>query len=172
MPASNLRGAWVEMEVRMKRRISGSIAVLLAAAGSGWYLWGGQKAVPQAQRPVPAIPVRTALVQRQAMPIFLSGIGTVHAFNIVTVKTRVDGHLDRVAFVEGQEVTEGELLAQIDPRPFQAQLAQAQAAKARNEAQLANARLDYQRSSSLASRDIASKQTVDTRRALVAQLEA
>jgi membrane fusion protein, multidrug efflux system len=161
------------MEVRMKRRISWSIAALLvAAAGSGWYLSGEQKTVPQAQRPVPAIPVRTALVQRQDMPMFLSGIGTVHAFNIVTVKTRVDGHPDRVAFVEGQEVTEGELLAQIDPRPFQAQLAQAQAAKARNEALLATARLDLERTSTLATREYAARQNLDTQRALVLQLEA
>ena len=76
----------------MKRRISWSIAALLlaAACGGGWYLWGGQKAAPPAQRPVPAIAVRTTLVQRQDMPIFLSGIGTVHAFNIVTIKTRAD----------------------------------------------------------------------------------
>jgi multidrug efflux system membrane fusion protein len=162
------------MEVRMKRRISCSIAALLlaAACGGGWYLWGGQKAVPPAQRPVPPIAVRTALVQRQDMPIFLSGIGTVHAFNIVTIKTRVDGHLDRVAFVEGQHVTEGELLAQIDPRPFQAQLAQARAAKARNEALLSNARLDLERTSTLATREYASRQTLDTQRALVSQLEA
>jgi len=106
------------------------------------------------------------------MPIFLSGIGTVHAFNIVTVKARVDGHLDRVAFVEGQDVTEGELLAQIDPRPFQAQLAQARAAKARNEALLANARLDLERTSTLAAREHASRQNLDTQRALVQQLEA
>src|SRR6516225_2053269 len=162
------------MEVRMKRRISWSIAalVLAAACGGGWYLWGGQKPVPPAQRPVPAIPVRTALVQRQDVPIFLSGIGTVHAFNIVTIKTRVDGHLDRVAFIEGQQVTEGDVLAQIDPRPFQAQLAQARAAKARNEALLANAKLDLERTSTLATREYASRQTLDTQRALVSQLEA
>jgi multidrug efflux system membrane fusion protein len=102
----------------------------------------------------------------------LSGIGAVHAFNIVTVKTRVDGHLDRVAFVEGQEVKEGETLAQIDPRPFQAQLAQARAAKARNEALLANARLDLERTSTLATREYATRQNLDTQRALVSQLEA
>jgi len=127
---------------------------------------------PQAQRPAPAIPVRIAQVQRQDIPIFLSGIGAVHAFNIVTVKTRVDGHLDRVAFVEGQEVQEGEILAQIDPRPFQAQLGQARAAKARNEALLANARLDLERTSTLAAREYATRQNLDTQRALVAQLEA
>jgi multidrug efflux system membrane fusion protein len=121
---------------------------------------------------VPAIPVRTALVQRQNMPIFLTGIGTVHAFNSVTIKTRVDGHLDRVAFVEGQQVTEGELLAQIDARPFQAQLAQARAAKARNEALLANARLDLERTLTLATREYATRQNLDTQRALVQQLEA
>src|SRR5215813_14365457 len=157
----------------MKRRISWSIGMLLVAAfGGGWYFWGGQKTAPLAQRPAPAIPVRTALVQRQDMPIFLSGIGTVHAFNIVTVKTRVDGHLDRVAFIEGQDVTEGELLAQIDPRPFQAQLAQARAAKARNEALLANARLDLERTSTLAAREYATRQNLDTQRHLVLQLEA
>ena len=162
------------MEVWIKRRISWSIGMLLVAAacGGGWYFWGGQKTAPLAQRPVPAIPVRTALVQRQDMPIFLSGIGTVHAFNIVTVKTRVDGHLDRVAFIEGQDVTEGELLAQIDPRPFQAQLAQARAARARNEALLANAKLDLERTSTLATREYATRQLFDTQRALVLQLEA
>jgi membrane fusion protein, multidrug efflux system len=145
---------------------------LIAAAAGTWYYWSTSATVVAPLRPAAVIPVTTTLVQRQDVPVFLSGIGAVRAFNIVTVKTRVDGHLDRVAFVEGQEVHEGDVLAQIDPRPFQAQLAQAQAAKARNETQLANARLDYERSSSLASRDIASKQTVDTRRALVAQLEA
>ena len=147
-------------------------ATLIAAAAGTWYYWGAPATVAAPQRPPPIIPVTTTLVQRQDVPIFLSGIGTVRAFNIVTVKTRVDGHLESIAFVEGQEVAEGDLLAQIDPRSFRAQLAQAQAAKARNEAQLANARLDYQRSSSLATRDYATKQTVDTQRALVAQLEA
>jgi multidrug efflux system membrane fusion protein len=158
----------------MKRRLFWSIAALLvaAAAGSWWHLSREQNVAPQAQRPAPAIPVRIAQVQRQDIPIFLSGIGAVHAFNIVTVKTRVDGHLDRVAFVEGQEVQEGEILAQIDPRPFQAQLGQARAAKARNEALLANARLDLERTSTLAARAYATRQNLDTQRALVAQLEA
>jgi len=147
-------------------------ATLISAAPMGWYLWGPPGTAAAPQRPPPIIPVTTTVAQRQDVPIFLSGIGTVRAFNFVTVKARVDGHLESIAFVEGQDVTEGDVLAQIDPRPFQAQLAQARAAKARNEAQLANARLDYQRSASLAARDFASKQTVDTQRALVAQLEA
>ena len=162
------------MEVRMKRRSFWSTAALLvtAAASLGWYLSREQKGAPQAKGPAPAIPVRASQVQRQDMPIFLTGIGAVHAFNTVTVKTRVDGHLDRVAFVEGQEVKEGDVLAQIDPRPFQAQLAQARAAKARDEAILANARLDLERTSTLATREYATRQNLDTQRALVSQLEA
>jgi|SRR5262245_7281449 len=97
-------------------------ATLIAAAAGTWYYWGAPATVAAPQRPPPIIPVTTTLVQRQDVPIFLSGIGTVRAFNIVTVKTRVDGHLESIAFVEGQEVAEGDLLAQIDPRSFRAQL--------------------------------------------------
>jgi multidrug efflux system membrane fusion protein len=157
------------------RRRSWLIAVLpfVAVAGVGWYSWPGQSPASPPQRPqAPSIAVRAARVQREDMPIFLSGIGTVHASNIVTVKARVDGHLDTVAFIEGQDVAEGGVLAQIDPRPFQAQLAQARAAKARNEALLANAKLDLERTSALAMREYASRQTLDTQRAAVLQLEA
>jgi membrane fusion protein, multidrug efflux system len=158
----------------MRRRTPLSIAALLitVAAGSGWYFWRKPATSAQVQRlPAPVL-VRAAVVQRQDVPIFLSGIGTVHAFNIVTVKSRVDGHLDRVEFVEGQDVAEGDALAQIDPRPFQSQLAQARAAKARNEALLANARLDLERTSALATRAYVSRQALDTQRTLVLQLEA
>jgi membrane fusion protein, multidrug efflux system len=146
---------------------------LVCIGGSGWYVWRDQSpAVAPPRLPAPVIAVRATRVQRQDVPIFLSGIGTVHAFNIVTVKARVDGHLDQVAFAEGQDVTEGDVLAQIDPRPFRAQLAQAHAARARDEAMLANARLDLQRASALATREYATRQTLDTQRALVLQLEA
>src|SRR5262249_32897321 len=149
-----------------------SAAMVISAAPMGWYFWGPPGTVAQPQRPSPIIPVTTTVAQRQDVPIFLSGIGTVRAFNFVTVKARVDGHLESIPFVEDPGGSEGAPLPQIDPRPSRSQLAQAQAANARNEAQLANARLDYQRSASLAARDFASKQTVDTQRALVAQLEA
>jgi multidrug efflux system membrane fusion protein len=73
------------------------------AAGSYWYFWAAPTPTLQPQRsPAPTIPVKATVVQRQDVPVFLSGIGTVHAFNVVTVKTRVDGHLDRVAFVEAR----------------------------------------------------------------------
>jgi len=146
---------------------------LVGIGGSSWYLRHDQSAAVSPPRPpAPVIAVRATRVQRQNVPIFLSGIGTVQAFNIVTVKARVDGHLDQVAFVEGQVVTEGDALAQIDPRPFRAQLAQARAARARDEAMLANARLDLERTSTLATREYATRQTLDTQRALVLQLEA
>jgi multidrug efflux system membrane fusion protein len=139
----------------MVRRTSWLIVALplVAIAGSGWYFWREPTAAPPQRPQAPSVAVRATRVQREDMPIFLSGIGTVRAFNIVTVKARVDGHLDSVAFVEGQDVAEGDVLAQIDPRPFQAQLAQARAAKARNEALLANARLDLERTSALAMRE-------------------
>jgi len=77
----------------------------------------------------PAIPVSVATAQRRDVPIYLTGLGTVQAFNTVTVKTRVDGELVKVAFTEGQDVRAGDLLAQIDPRPFQAAYDQAVAKK-------------------------------------------
>jgi multidrug efflux system membrane fusion protein len=101
----------------------------------------------------------------------LSGIGSVQPLNAISVKVRVDGQLDRVAFTEGQDVHKGDVLAQIDPRSFRAQLKQAQANKAKDEAQLANARLDLERSVRLEARGVASKQSLDTQRAQVAALE-
>lgn len=133
---------------------------------------GGLAATAKSAAPAPATNVDVATVQRADVPIYLEGLGTVQALNTVTVTARVDGQLDRVAFVEGQDVHKGTLLAQIDPRPYQAALDQAVALGARDAAQLDNARLDLNRYEQLAPEELASKQTVDTQRALVAQLEA
>ena len=119
----------------------------------------------------PAVPVTEGRAETRDVPIWLSGIGSVQPLNTVTVKVRVDGQLDRVAFTEGQDVNKGDVLAQIDPRSFRAQLKQAQANKAKDEAQLANARLDLDRSTRLEAKGAASKQSLDTQRAQVAALE-
>jgi multidrug efflux system membrane fusion protein len=123
-------------------------------------------------RPVAAVQVTTAQVREHDTPVFRSGVGNVTAMASVTVKARIDGQLEQVAFVEGQDVRAGQLLARIDPRTFEAQLAQAQAQKARDQAQLGNARNDLQRYTQLIAQDAATQQQVDTQKALVAQFEA
>ncbi|MCD0416233.1 efflux RND transporter periplasmic adaptor subunit [Rubrivivax sp. JA1024] len=102
--------------------------------------------------------------------MYLSGLGTVQGFNTVVVRSRVDGQIDQIAFKEGQIVQAGDLLAQIDPRPFQAALDQAKAKKAQDEANLANAQLDLSRSVRLG--EFATKQQTDTQRSTVQQLTA
>src|SRR5207245_5002824 len=103
---------------------------------------------PQAHRThqvpprAPAVPTSIAPVQKADLPASLSGIGTVQGINTVQVRTRVDGQIDKIAFTEGQIVNQGDLLVEIDPRPFQAALDQAKAKKAQDEANLANANLD------------------------------
>ena len=118
------------------------------------------------------VAVATVLVKQQDVPIFRTGIGTVTPTYSVTVKARVDGQLDTVAFTEGQDVRKGQLLAQLDPRTLQAQLLQAQAAKAKDQATLANARADLKRYETLIAQDAATQQQFDTQKALVNQLDA
>lgn len=120
----------------------------------------------------PPVQVTTTHVKQQEVQVYRSGIGTVASMATVTVKARIDGQLDKVGFVEGQDVKAGQLLAQLDPRTLQAQLAQAQATKAKDQAQLVNARADLQRYTTLIAQDAATQQQVDTQKALVNQLEA
>jgi membrane fusion protein, multidrug efflux system len=119
-----------------------------------------------------AIQVETAMAGRSDVPIYLDGLGTVQAFYTVTVTARVDGELQKVGFVEGQTLKKGDLIGQIDPRPFQAALDQAVATHAKDVAQLASAKADLDRYELLAPQNLASKQTLDSQHALVAQLEA
>lgn len=150
--------------------------ILLAVLAGGGYLalrhYSGGKDQAQADKPRgPApIPVKIASVETSDFPVYLTGLGTVQGFNTVVVRTRVDGQIDRIAFTEGQIVKQGDLLAQIDPRPFQAALDQAKAKKAQDEANIANANLDLQRYTKLG--EFATKQQTDTQRSTVQQLTA
>jgi len=118
------------------------------------------------------VPVVTGKVMQKDVPIYLDGLGTVQAFNTVTVHTRVDGELVKVAFTEGQDVKTGDVLAQIDPAPYKAALDQAVAKKAQDEAQQANAKVDLKRYADLLASDGTTQQTYDTQKALVDQLGA
>jgi multidrug efflux system membrane fusion protein len=153
--------------------------VLLAAvvAGLGYFGWQKygqqQSAQADAQKRAPvrvAVPVKIAPVEKADFPVYLTGLGTVQGFNTVVVRTRVDGQINKIAFKEGQFVKEGDMLVEIDPRPFQASLDQATAKKAQDEANLANANLDLQRFTKLG--EFATRQQTDTQRSTVAQLTA
>lgn len=148
-------------------------ALILAAGVGGWSAMQRATAADQpAAKAAPPVSVSVARVQERDLPLYLAGVGTVTANASVVVKTRIDGQLDKVGFEEGQEVKKGQLLAQIDPRALQAQLAQAEAQRAKDAATLMNARLDLQRYTTLRSQDAATQQQLDTQKALVAQLEA
>src|SRR5271154_7109798 len=164
--------------MKMSRTI-GWIVFLLAVGGAGYYGWQryyGPEAVAKAEDAQkaaarrPPIPVNLAVVEKADFPVYLTSLGTVQGFNTVQVRTRVDGQIDKVAFKEGQIVKEGDLLVEIDPRPYQAALDQAKAKKVQDEANLANADLDLQRYTKLG--EFATRQQTDTQRSTVAQLTA
>lgn len=118
-----------------------------------------------------SIPVAVQTVEQRDMPYYLTGLGNVTAFNTVSVKSRVDGQIVKIAFTEGQLVKQGDLLIEIDPRPYQVALEQAEANLARDQAQLKNANIDYERYQSLSKEGVIAQQQFDAQRALVGQLQ-
>jgi len=162
-----------------KSRTIGWVLLVSAVAVAGYFGWQrfyGQEVTARAENAQksaarrPAVPVTLAPVEKADFPVFLTGLGTVQGFNTVQVRTRVDGQIDKIAFQEGQLVNQGDLLVEVDPRPFQATLDQAKAKKAQDEANLANANLDLQRYTKLG--EFATRQQTDTQRSTVAQLTA
>jgi multidrug efflux system membrane fusion protein len=160
-----------------KSRTMRWILLLLAVAGLGYFGWQRFRGEDQATAAANAqktarnaVRVSVAPVEKADFPVYLTGLGTVQAFNTVVVRSRVDGQIDKIAFKEGQLVRQGELLAEIDPRPYQATLDQAKAKKEQDEANLANANLDLQRYTKLG--EFATRQQLDTQRSTVQQLTA
>jgi multidrug efflux system membrane fusion protein len=154
------------------------VAIAVAAGAYAW--WPRAPAAPAASAPVPGkgfdpasrtIPVIAEPVRQGSIDIYQNALGTVTPRNIVTVKPRVDGQLMKVHFAEGQVVKAGALLAEIDPRPFEVQLAQAAGQLAKDQALLANANVDLERYKTLLAQDSIARQQVDTQEALVRQYE-
>jgi multidrug efflux system membrane fusion protein len=158
------------------RRRTVSIAITLVILGGlgyiGWTSFQQKQAVNRNARPDLPVPVLAATPRVQDMPVYLDGVGSVRALNNVLVRSQVDGKLIAVNFTEGQDVKKGDVLGEIDPVLYKAQLDQAVAKKAQDEALLANQRLDLARYQQLAASNAGSKQQADTQRATVAQTEA
>jgi membrane fusion protein, multidrug efflux system len=157
------------------RRRNVSIFIVLLIAGGLAYVYWPFGAVQQRQgfaRGNQPVPVLAATPRVEDVPVYFEGVGAARPLNTVTVRAQVDGRLLKINFRDGQDVTAGDVLAEIDPVLFQAQLDQAVAKKAQDEAQLANARLDLDRYRRLAASNAGSKQQADTQAATVAQLEA
>src|SRR5690348_4502241 len=154
------------------RRTVATAVILIAVLAALYYVFAGPAAQQRRTNRFGTegpVPVLAATVARADVPVFLDGVGTIKALNTVTVRPQVDGKLLSVNFKEGDDVKKGDVLAKIDPVIYQAQLDQAKAKKAQDEAQLANSKIDLDRYERLAATNAINKQQADTQRALVAQ---
>ena len=158
----------------MKRSLIISLVVLAAALAGGSYWYFGRKSQPAAASlPVAAaVPVVATAITGKDVPIYLRGIGTVIAYNTDIVRSQIQGQIVQVTFTEGQTVKAGDLLAQIDPRPYQTQIEQLTADRDRDQAQLVNAEANLSRYTQLGDKGYATPQLIETQKAQVAQLQA
>ena len=146
------------------------IILLLALAVVAFVVYRGTHSSVEMEPPKPQ-PVRVAAVELMDVPVYFQGLGTVTPENTVTVKSRVDGELIAIHFIEGQDVTAGDLLAEIDPRPYEVQLKEAEGSLARDKALLRDARLDLERYRKLIRQEAVSPQQLQAQEALVGQYE-
>lgn len=159
----------------MLKRTAILLTVLVVGGIGGVALWHRDHVQPAAEAAAPApppVPVVAATVSSHPVPIYLRGVGTVLAFNNVVVRSQITGPLVKISFQQGQTVHKGDLLAEIDPRPYQAQLDQATANRNRDQALLANAQANLNRYTPLFAKGFATGQLVDTQKAQLAQLQA
>lgn len=156
----------------MRRRLLILGALVIAAAGAGWFSLNNSTKTVAPPKAQPAVPVVAQQVKSGDVPIYLSGIGTVYAYNSVVVRSQITGQIVSIDFKEGQQVKKGDLLAVIDPRPYEALIDQSTANKKRDQAQLANAKANLGRYSPLEEKGFATQQLVETQQAQVDQLEA
>ena len=157
-----------------------ALLLVLVIGGVYWYFHsrgaqangaGGPGAENAGFDPNVAIPVVVATAHRGELPVYFSGLGTVTAFNTVTVRSRVDGQIVKISFTEGQYVKEGDALIEIDPRPFEVQLEQAEGQLAKDQAQLKDVQVDYERYQLLFKEGVIPKQQLDTQQAQVGTYE-
>src|SRR4051812_14988642 len=154
------------------------VIIIFVAIVIGVIVWRQMSAPAKGQNPSMRggaggpVPVVVGTVAQKDVPVYLDGIGTVQAFNSVTVRSRVEGQLQKIGFEEGQDVQVGDLLAQIDPAPFRTVLEQAEAKKAQDESQLRIAQLELHRNEVLFTNQIVSQDVLDTNRASITQITA
>jgi len=157
------------------RRAAFFLVGLTILGSGGAFFWRAQHSSASAAHAVadhPAPTVHVASVTQRDVPVYVRGIGQVQPFNTVQIKSRVDGQIDKILFTEGQQVQAGDVLIEIDPRPYQAAVGQAEGTLAKDQAQLVSAKADLDRQASLLQHGYASRQAFDQQQAVVGQLTA